>query len=459
MASIAIKQELEADNCTSPADMLPQREEPLNPLSALDDNLTIRRREMQDVFTNFHNMIDMKLKLLLEELNHTYQNQKEEIQIKISQKEQLDKSKAHLRHANIESLEPTLVQINNEIGNIEQSIIQMKDVKITWYTDSFTVALSNILVIETEKQLNSKLICYLPNATSSSASTPTLATFSYSHSSEDTRTIKNITQGQGNIQISTPNDMVVDKPSGYIYVADRANHRVQVFDSSGTHQYEIVDRDLRSPNRLCITSRYLYVTCIMEPQRKANKSVSSHVIKFDKVDQAAVSILRLEDKLIRICSIGSGILCTDYMSHYVRHYDSAFRIVTANKLSSPYFTSSTKIYDMILVDKELYVLSQGSLYPVQVFSPSCTIIRCITLSSPLVGAYYFCLDKGKENVIISDTEGNMVKIFNRAGECICIIGEGGDIPCRLASPRGVDVDMHGNIIVCDTKDNFIIQSF
>ena len=458
MASIAIKQELEAEDCSEPHEVYPQPED-TDPLTALDDNLTIRKKEMETVFANFHNMIDMKLKLLLEELDQTYHNQKEEIQVKITQKDQLDKSKAHLRHANIESLEPTLIQINNEIVNIEQSIFQMKDIKMTWYTDSFAIALSNILVIETEKLLNLKLVCYLPNTTSSSASTPTLGTFSYSHSSEDTRVIKNISQGQGDNQISTPNDMVIDKLSGYIYVADRANHRVQVYDPSGTHLYEIVDRDLRSPNRLCLSSRYLYVTCIMEPQRRANISISSHVIKFDKVDRAPVSILKLEEKLIRICSIDSGILCTDYVSHYVRHYDSALRILNTNKLSSPYFTKDTKIYDIILVDKELYVLSQGSKYSLQVFSPCCTIIRCVSLSSPLVGAYYFCLDRGKDTVIISDTEGNMVKIFNRSGECVCIIGEDGDIPCRLASPRGVDIDQHGNIVVCDTKDNFIIQSF
>ena len=459
MASIAIKQELEADNCLDPHEVQMYPQEDTEPLAALDDNLTIRKKELQAVFANFHNMIDMKLKLLLEELDQTYQNQKGEIQVKITQKDQLDKSKAHLKHANIESLEPTLIQINNEIVNIEQSILQMKDIKMTWYTDSFAAALSNILVIETEKLLNNKMVCYLPNNTSSSASTPTLGTFSYSHSCEDTRAIKNITQGQGDNQISTPNDMAVDKLNGYIYVADRANHRVQVFDPSGTHQYEITDRDLRSPNRLCITTRYLYVTCIMEPQRRANLNISSHVIKFDKVDKAPVSILKMEEKLIRICSFDSGILCTDYVSHYVRHYDSAFRVLNTNKLSSPYFTKDTKIYDIILVDKELYVLSQGSRYPLQVFSSCCTIIRCVSLSVPLMGAYYFCLDKGKDTVIISDTEGNTVKVFNRSGECVCIIGEGGDIPCRLASPRGVDVDLHGNIVVCDTKENFIIQSF
>ncbi|KAI6660944.1 hypothetical protein LOD99_13667 [Oopsacas minuta] len=462
MASISIKQELEADTSTNSDELHEIKHREINPLSALDDNLELRRQEMHDIFANFHKMIDMKLKLLLEELSHTYKKQKEDIQVKISQKDQLEKSKIHLRHANIESLEPTLMQINKEIENIEESIFQMREIKISWNIDSFATALTNILVIEAEKPLNSSKHAYIPkpaSSTASTVSTPPLANYSYSHSGDDTKTIRNITQGQGEDQISTPNDMVVDKVTGNIFVADRANHRVQVFDFSGAHLYEMIDRDLRSPNRLCITDRYLYVTCIMEPQRKANKCISSHVMKFDKTDQEAVSILKLEDKLIRICSFDSGILCTDYMSHYVRHYDSAFRLLTANKLSSPYFTNSTKVYDIILMDKELYVLSQGSMYPIQVFNPSCTIIRCITLSSPLVGAYYFCLDKGKSTIVISDTEGNMVKVFNRLGECICVIGEGGDIPCTLTSPRGVDIDSNGNIIVCDTRESFIIQSF
>ena len=455
MASISIKQEADTEMHTGELLSIAQEERD-DPLSALDENLAIRKHELEEVFSDFHRMVETKMNFLLEELSKTYKSQKEMIQIKISQKDQLHKSKAHLRHANIESLEPTLIQINNEIRNIEQSIFEKKDIKITWHTEAFTAALNNILLIEAEKP-NKQL--YNQKCVSSTASTPTIANFSYSQSGDETRTIRNITQGHGDDQISTPNDMVVDKDSGNIYVADRANHRVQVYDYTGLHQYEMVDRDLRSPNRLCITNRYLYVTCIMEPQRKANKSISSHIIKFDKVDQEAVSILRLEDKLIRICSIDSGILCTDYMSHYVRHFDSAFRIVTANKLSSPYLTSNTKIYDIILVEAELYVLSQGSLYPLQVFSPSCTILRCISLTSPLVGAYYFCLDRTKSTIVISDTEGNVVKVFNQSGECICVIGEGGDISCMLNSPRGVDIDSHGSIIVCDTRDSYIIQSF
>ena len=466
MASVCIKQEPEVDTSgvhSTEVHTFMKTEPPVeeDPLSALDESLKIRKQEMQNVVLNFHKMIDEKLNLLLEELSQTYKTQKEEIQVKICQKEQLDKSKSHLRHANIESLEPTLIQINNEVSNIEQSIFQMKDINITWNKDAFTTALDNILVIETDKILNFKSITCIPNTTSSSASTPILALASYTHNTDDARTIKNITQGHGDKQISTPNDMAIDKGSGYIYVADRSNHRIQVFDETGIHQYKIADKDLRSPNRLCITDRYLFVTCIMEPQRKQTKNVSSHVIRFDKVDQEPLSILRLEDKLIRICCYNSGILCTDYMSHYVRHYDSAFRMVSANKLVSPYFTSSTKIYEIVLADKELYVLSQGSQYPLQVFSTTCTIIRCVNLSSPLVGAYYFCLDKMKSKIIISDTEGNLVRVFDRSGECVCIIGEGEDtdIPCDLYSPRGVDIDAHGNIVVCDTKENYIIQRF
>jgi sugar lactone lactonase YvrE len=65
------------------------------------------------------------------------------------------------------------------------------------------------------------------------------------------------TKGSGRGQFNTPHGIDIDR-NGLVYVADRGNRRIQIFDREG--QYKDEWPDLRSPNHIIITpDQYVWV--------------------------------------------------------------------------------------------------------------------------------------------------------------------------------------------------------
>lgn len=448
MASIIVKTEPEPDVIQEEVHF--EFEEIQDPLTALETNVHLRRKEIVDMFDNLNKVVNKKLENYLFQLDEIHALHKQDIIIKIKQHDDLKKSKSHLEQANIQTLISTVNHIDEELKKIESQIEEMKDIKCTSNMSSFEEAINDVLLIE-HYELNSS---YCPSPVVKSDPTSSIV-----RAKQEYSTLQNVSPGIDLPQINTPNAIVVDKQTGVLYIADRGNHCILAFTDSGECISIIKDPELRNPNRLSITDRYIYVTCLIDGQKKGNKLISSHLIKIDKIDHCPITILKLEERLLRICPYGAGIIVTDYVTHYARFYDSAMRLLSANKFVSPYFDNNTKIYDITLFNGELYLLSQGLRFPVQIFSIACEIMKCVQLSIPLAGAYYFCIDPNQLRIIISDTEANQIKVFNLAGECLCIVGPEGDISHDIVSPRGIDIDSNGAIFVCDMKEVNSIRLF
>lgn len=110
---------------------------------------------------------------------------------------------------------------------------------------------------------------------------------------------------------------------------------------------------------------------------------------------------------------------------------------------------------------EIFVLDHSENGFVHIFSMEGVKLETITtINKPRVMATsFFCIDK-EENLVISDTEANTIKVFTRGGKNLKIIGQEGERPGDLMYPRGVCCREEGNCyLVASSNEHFTVQMF
>ncbi|KAI6650855.1 hypothetical protein LOD99_5695 [Oopsacas minuta] len=101
-----------------------------------------------------------------------------------------------------------------------------------------------------------------------------------------------------------------------------------------------------------------------------------------------------------------------------------------------------------------YVLFKNSIYPLQAFDLNGRILSVILgedLTHDLVG---ICLTLN--TIILRDETNSQILIFSNQGKLIRTI-ESENTPYGLKSPMCMDIDERGNLVVCDGKDNWMLQ--
>ena len=100
--------------------------------------------------------------------------------------------------------------------------------------------------------------------------------------------------GSGDGEFNLPHNITCD-PDGWVYVADRENHRVQIFDGQG--RYETQWRSLHRPCGLCTEAKYNPISYIGEigPGVAANRDYPNLGPRISIVDHNGNLLSRLGD--------------------------------------------------------------------------------------------------------------------------------------------------------------------
>lgn len=75
-----------------------------------------------------------------------------------------------------------------------------------------------------------------------------------------------VTWGTGNNQLQAPKTLALDDQTGYIYIADSGNNRIQIFDRDLNHCFKLsgckssYNREMKYPWGVCIRNSLLFVT-------------------------------------------------------------------------------------------------------------------------------------------------------------------------------------------------------
>ena len=257
-----------------------------------------------------------------------------------------------------------------------------------------------------------------------------------------------VDSGEGQMEIYDPFGLSIDRENGDIFVCDFVANRIQVFSKEGNYLRTIEPQGMSSPDSITVSLNHLFVSCD-----------NSHIYKLDKVSG---DILCCVETVHVMCGLSAdtdtlyaGMCESNSISHLsVEDLGS----VGITPLNSPHITEDTKLCDIKLAPSLFIVLFRECPYPVQSFSRDGTLMHSIVSQEQLIRTNHFCLDRHM-NIIISDTYAHNIKVFNREGLLITIIGQEGTEPGQFQSPRGIAINREGLIVVVDWKESHELQFF
>ena len=127
--------------------------------------------------------------------------------------------------------------------------------------------------------------------------------------------------GSGPGQFNLPHNITTD-PDGWVYVADRENHRVQVFDQNG--RYETQWKNLHRPCGMCTQTKSMPLSFISEagPALAINGDYPNLGPRVSIVDHRGELIARLGDN-------GTGLALGQFLAPHGIAVDSRYDIYVA----------------------------------------------------------------------------------------------------------------------------------
>ncbi len=153
-----------------------------------------------------------------------------------------------------------------------------------------------------------------------------------------------------------------------------------------------------------------------------------------------------------IASNGNGkVIVGDTFEAMFRIFDftaKEVRTVGGDKLIGDFTLPTGVAFDQ---DNSFY-LASGKTRTIYHFSPNEVFQRSFDLTGQIKFIGSFALDKVRRRLIVPDTMGHQVGIFDLNGKLIKMIGKRGDGNGEFNTPVAVAVDRNGQIAVCDSNN-------
>jgi len=227
-----------------------------------------------------------------------------------------------------------------------------------------------------------------------------------------------------NDRLNYPRDVAL-APSGLVYVSDRGNNRVQIFNPDGSYYgtlgtgYGTGDYQFNNPSGLYITRDGMIYVADCYNQRV-------QIYNSNRVYVATMGV--------------TGVAGSDN-AHFRDPQD-------------------------VVVDSRGYIyISENSNYRVQVFDANRNYLRTIGVTGEggdgfdhLNGPYHLAVD-AYDNLYVSSPWNDAMHVYNQDGAYLTTIGESrGNRTGQLADPHGLAFDAAGNLYIAD-YNNHRIQKF
>ena len=247
-----------------------------------------------------------------------------------------------------------------------------------------------------------------------------------------------------------PTGVAVDPTTNYLYVCDRGNNRVQVFNESFEFIFMFCDK-MNQPAASCLKHDHVYVTqsssnllSVYSTDGKYLQSVGGegkNNLEFDRPHGLDVST---EMKRIFIAEIANGrIQCLNF--------DLTFHSVIGGIFGAK---------DVKLTPEEIVVLSSDNPC-VSIYSYSNQLIRKMIPhgeDSQRKSTTSFVLDKCF-NIFFTDYISHCICVYSYRGELIHRFGKAGDQKGEFIGPGNITICTQGRIIVTSVNLNHCIQIF
>ena len=253
-------------------------------------------------------------------------------------------------------------------------------------------------------------------------------------------------------ELNYPKSLAIHYKTGNIYIADRNNHRVQVFSCNGDYLLMFSEK-MNKPAGICISQYKVCVTqftghCInmYELEGKLIKSVGSEGNGETQFNHP---------RGLDVSDINNNIYVCDCYNHRIQILTEELRyhsMLGKDLLKHPLDVKVTR--DRVLVLDE----SDPCMF---VFNSDHVLTnRLITRGVGKQTNNTNCFDIDREyNIIMSDYSNRCVYVFNQEGEQIHKFGKEGQGIGEFYRPWGIALDNAGHIIVVCQKNTNCLQFF
>ena len=253
-------------------------------------------------------------------------------------------------------------------------------------------------------------------------------------------------------ELNCPRSLAIHYNTGHIYIADRDNHRVQVFSCNGDYLFMFSEK-MNRPLGICVSQNKVFVTqywghCInmYELGGKLIKTVGSkgngeaqfkHPMGLDVSDRT---------NNLYVCDCWND------------------RIQILNEELKYHSVLGIDLFEYprdVKVTRDRVLVLDGSDPCMFVFDSDHVLTnRLITSDVGKQTSLASCFDIDREyNIIMSDYNNHCVYVFNQEGKQIHKFGSEGQGIGEFYHPWGIALDNTGRIIVVCEKDTNCLQFF
>ena len=253
-------------------------------------------------------------------------------------------------------------------------------------------------------------------------------------------------------ELNSPKCLAIHYKTGNIYIADSANHRVQVFSCNGDYLFMFSER-MSAPVGFCISQNKVFVTqfighCInmYELEGKMIKSVGS---------EGNGEVQFKHPFGLDVCDRNNNIYVCDRDNHRIQILTEELKyhsMLGIDLLKYPHDVKVTRDRVLVLArsDPCMFVFDSDHVLT----------NRLITIGDDRQTNNPQCFDiDGEYNVIVSGYRNHCVYVFNQEGEQIHEFGKEGQGIGEFYHPCGIALDNTGRIIVVCHKNTNCLQFF
>ncbi|KAI6650857.1 hypothetical protein LOD99_5697 [Oopsacas minuta] len=428
-------------------------------IALLTANMEASKNEIQTKFELIKENLDLQEKNIIDQIDGIFSENMKTIKELQTFRAQTLESKESISKASQDAslLQSLSHNIDSTLENLSSQIENLTSIKFSWnIPDNLWENL--ISIDETGKTLDKDQV--------------------------PTKIVKDVCQGKTNGKLSRNlKDMRIYEEK--IYVSDKSANAIKIFRRSGQYLDSYTNARLLSPGSMTIHKHNLYVLT------DQNTDADDHLTRYpESILLFRISTRNLETIFILQINSSYGVIDTNGKCLYLlqgERYDglskqrlkfeswnfslkfreNALRLYRDkyipssrdSKLKTRYQQNKNLVlfYDIKLHNTEIFILFSNSIYLFQSFDLNGNRLRAILeedLTRNIVGMTL--MQQENDVIILRDETNSQILIFSNQEKLIRTI-ESADTPYGLKSPMCMDIDERGNLVVCDGKDNWMLQ--
>ena len=253
-------------------------------------------------------------------------------------------------------------------------------------------------------------------------------------------------RGIGDGEFMNPAGLSVDKATNQIFVNENMKGFVSIYSAEGKFIRSFGGKQLIRPYGICVFGEFVFVADLF------NQSV----FKFGKTGEFVKQTISEGRGAVKfnnptgLCVLNEHVYVCDQGSNSIKVLNKNLKFVKSfgeEVLKSP--------RDIKYKYDKLFVLTKRKNI-IHAFNTQHIYLRPIPLTgqkNKISESFFFTIDL-EENFIISDSDGDCLKVFNDSGEYVQSLGDG-----FLLFPNGIDTDNYQHIVACSDSPYNSLQLY